>query len=248
MTFELLPAIDLRGGNVVRLRQGDYANETHYSDNPGDIARGFQAAGARWIHVVDLEAARDGGSANLDAIEAICSAAPNCKVQTGGGVRSVADAETRLACGVERVILGSAAVEQPELVADLATRHPGRVVVGLDVRGREVNTHGWTRGVGQPIGEMVQAFADAGASALVVTQINVDGLLTGADTELYLDLLELTTVPVIASGGVGSLNDLVALRALRAHGRSLAGAIAGKAIYEGRFTVEQGVAACSQPE
>ena len=248
MTFELFPAIDLRGGNVVRLRQGDYALETQYSNHPGDIARSFRDAGAQWIHVVDLEAARDGGSANLTAIEEICEAVPSCRVQSGGGIRSIASAESRFVVGVDRVILGSAAVEHPELVADLAAAHPGRVVVGLDVRGRDVSTHGWTQAAGRPVGEFVQTFSEAGASACVVTQIDVDGLLTGADVELYRELLELTTIPLIASGGVGSLDDLTALRDLDVLGRSLAGVIAGKAIYEGRFSTAQGVAACLRPE
>lgn len=248
MTFELFPAIDLRGGNVVRLRQGDYADETQYSDNPAVVARGFQDAGARWIHVVDLEAARDGGSPNLAAIEAICSAAPLCDVQTGGGVRSFADAESRFALGVARVIVGSAAVEHPEVVAEIAAARPGRVVVGLDVRGRELSTHGWTKGAGCDVGAMLQAFDGAGVGACVVTQINVDGLLTGADIGLYVELLAATAIPLVASGGVGSLDDLEALRTIKVNGRGLVGAIAGKAIYEGRFTTAQGVAACSRPE
>ncbi len=243
--FELFPAIDLLGGRVVRLRQGDYEQATSYSDVPAAVARSFADAGARWIHVVDLDAARDGGSANLGSIEAICAAAPECKVQTGGGVRTVVAAGERLSCGVARVVIGSAAVEDPELVGDLAMMHPGCVVVGLDVRGREVSTHGWTQGVGRDVFEVANMFADAGASAFIVTQIDVDGLLTGPDLELYRELLSATSIAVIASGGVGSIDDLVALRDLREHSRSLAGAIAGKAIYEGRFTVGEGMSACS---
>ena len=247
MTFDLYPAIDLRGGNVVRLRQGDYAQETQYSEDPAAVARGFAEAGARWIHVVDLDAARDGGNANLTSIEAICAAAPQCQVQTGGGVRSVAAASDRLACGVARVIIGSAAVEHPELVGDLATAHPGAVVVGLDVRGREVSTHGWTKGAGRDVFELVDDFRSAGASAFVVTQIDVDGLLTGSDVGLYQELLAVTDVALIASGGVGTIDDLIALREMKVDGRSLAGVIAGKALYEGRFSVAEGIAACSLP-
>lgn len=248
MTFELFPAIDLRGGQVVRLRQGDYTQETVYGDNPAVVAREFRDAGARWIHVVDLDSARDGGAANLASIEAICAAVPECRVQTGGGVRTIEAAGERLAAGVARVIIGSAAVEDPELVAELAVVHPGSVVVGLDVRGREVSTHGWTHGAGRDIAELIGAFTGTGVSAFVVTQIDVDGLLTGSDVELYRELLGTTTVPMIASGGVGTLSDIEALRELHVEGQRLAGVIAGKAIYERRFSVAEGIAACLPPE
>lgn len=244
MTFELFPAIDLRGGNVVRLRQGDYAQETAYSTDPVAVAMSFRDAGATWIHIVDLDSARDGGAANLPVIARVAAAVPECKVQTGGGVRSLDDARARLDAGVHRVVIGSAAVDRPELVGELAAIEPAAVVVGLDVRGREVSTHGWTKGAGVDVFELVRRFEREGAAAFVVTQIDVDGMLSGSDVALYAELLEATAVDVVASGGVGTIADVRALADLTVSGRSLAGVITGKAIYEGRFTVEEGIAAC----
>ncbi len=242
----LYPAIDLRGGRVVRLQQGDYAKETVYGDDPSAVAKSFADAGCTWIHVVDLDAARDGGDANLDAVAAIVAAVPSCRVQTGGGVRSVDAALRRLDLGVARVVVGSAAVERPEIVAAIASERSGAVAVGLDVRGREVSTHGWTRGAGLDVFDLVERLGGAGAAAFVVTQIDVDGLLTGPDIDLYRELLDATAVPVVASGGVGTLADLTALGALvGVDGRRLDGSITGKALYEGRFSVEEGIAACS---
>lgn len=243
--MELYPAIDLRGGRCVRLRQGDYADETVYGDDPVAVARGFADAGTSWVHVVDLDAARTGDPVNLDVIAAIVAAVPECRVQTGGGVRDLDAARARLDRGVARVVVGSAAVSNPALVTDIALEHPGRVAVGLDVRGREVAVHGWTEGSGIELAELVSHFAASGASAIVVTQIAVDGMLTGPDVDLYRELLATSALPIVASGGVGSLDDLRVLAGLSGpDGARLTGAIAGKAIYEGRFTVAEGVAAC----
>jgi phosphoribosylformimino-5-aminoimidazole carboxamide ribotide isomerase len=244
--MELYPAIDLRGGRAVRLVQGDYARETVYDDDPVSVARRFAAAGARWIHVVDLDAARDGGEANLDVITAICRAVPDCRVQTGGGVRNVDAARARLDAGVARVVVGSAAVEHPELVAALAEQDRDAVALGLDVHGRTVRVHGWATDTGLDIADaLVRLVPPGGVGAVVVTQIAVDGLLTGPDVSLYEWLLAATDVPVIASGGVAARHDLVRLAGLHAGDRVLDGAIVGKAIYEGRVTVEEGIAACS---
>ncbi len=243
--MELYPAIDLRAGRAVRLVQGDYAQETVYDADPAAVARRFADAGAQWIHVVDLDAARDGGDKNLAVIAAICRAVPECHVQTGGGVRTVDAARARLDVGVRRVVVGSAAVERPELVADLVAQHPDAVAVGLDVRGRSIRVHGWTHDTGIDIIDALDRVCVPGVAALVVTQIAVDGLLTGPDVTLYETLLSHTTVPLIASGGVGSADDLVQLANVVVGTRTLTGAIVGKAIYEGRITVEEGIAACS---
>jgi phosphoribosylformimino-5-aminoimidazole carboxamide ribotide isomerase len=244
--MELFPAIDLRDGRVVRLQQGDYARETVYDDDAVVVARRYADAGARWIHVVDLDAARTGSAENLSVIEAIC-AAVECKVQTGGGVRSIADAGDRLAAGVARVVIGTAAVERPELVAELGSLHPGRVAVGLDAHGRNVAVRGWEQSSGIDLLELVARFADSGASALVVTEIGRDGMFSGPDVEGLTAVLEATSVPLIASGGVGGLADLAALRAIEVDGRGLAGVIVGRALYEGRLDIEEAIAACSQP-
>ena len=245
--MDLYPAIDLLSGRCVRLQQGDYDRETVYDDDPVAVATEFAAQGARWIHVVDLDAARSGGDENLATIEAICAAVPQCRVQTGGGVRTIEAAGARLGAGAARVVVGSAAVADPGLVTDIAIAHPGGVAVGLDVRDRELAVHGWTEGTGLELLDVVGHFASSGAAALVVTQIAVDGMLSGPDLGLYAELLEASTLPVIASGGVGSLDDLRMLGALAAaDGAGLAGAIAGKAIYEQRFTVREGVATCTR--
>jgi phosphoribosylformimino-5-aminoimidazole carboxamide ribotide isomerase len=243
--MDLYPAIDLLGGRVVQLQQGDYARATKYSDDPIAVARDFEAAGVRWIHVVDLDAARSGVSANLGVIEAIC-ANVSVRVQTGGGVRSMDDAGDRLAAGVARVVIGSAAVERPELVEELAALHPGRVAVGLDARGRDVAIHGWAESTGADVAALAKRFDIPGVGAVIVTDIDRDGMLGGPALEQLALVLGATKVPVVASGGVSSAGDLRRLAQLEVDGRRLTGAIAGTAIYEGRFTVGEGIAACSQ--
>lgn len=242
LTVDLFPAVDLRGGRVVRLLQGDYDRETAYGDDPVAVARGFAAAGAPWIHVVDLDAARSGSAGNRDAIAAMAAAVP-VPVQSGGGVRSEGAADALLEAGVQRVVVGTAAVEEPDLVARLVAGGR-RVAVGLDVRGREVAIRGWRQGSGLDLLDVLPRFADAGAEAVVVTQIHVDGTLEGPDVDGLQAVLDATDLQVIASGGVGTLDHLRALARLRAaDGAGLAGAIVGKAIYEGRFTVEEAIAA-----
>jgi phosphoribosylformimino-5-aminoimidazole carboxamide ribotide isomerase len=244
--MELYPAIDLREGRTVRLQQGDYARETVYDESPVAVARRYEAAGARWIHVVDLDAARSGSAVNLGVIESIC-ATVECKVQTGGGVRSVADAGDRLGAGAARVVVGTAAVEQPDLVDELCASHPGRIAVGLDAHGRDVAVRGWEQSSGLDLLDLVARFAESALSAFVVTEIGRDGMFTGPDIDGLTAVLRATTIPLIASGGVGGIEDLVALRAVDVDGRRLAGAIVGRALYEGRLDIEEAIAACSQP-
>lgn len=245
--MDLFPAIDLRAGRVVRLAQGDYARETRYGDDPVAVAQQFAAAGARWIHVVDLDAARTGEATNRDVIAAICAAVP-CRVQSGGGVRSRAAAGALLGAGVARVVVGTAAVEHPELVDELARDHPGQVAVGLDARGRAVATHGWTSTADADLLDLARRFDRPGVGALVVTEIGRDGMLTGPDLDQLAAVVGAVAVPVVASGGVGSVADLRALAALEAGGRRLAGAITGRALYERAFTIEEALAACSPSE
>jgi len=235
VTFDLYPAIDLRGGRVVRLHQGDFDQETIYDDDPVSVARSFEAAGAPWIHVVDLDAARRTGS-NRDVVVAIARAV-SVRVQTGGGVRDA----SLLAEGIERVVIGSAAVEDPTIVRQLAAEHPGRIAVGLDHRSGELRTRGWLDYSGVRVEELVDRPTVDGVGAFVVTDIARDGVLEGPDLEGLRALATRTTVPVIASGGVGSLDDV---RALRDTG--VAGVIVGKAIYEGRFGVDEAVLACAR--
>ena len=232
--MNLYPAIDLRHGRCVRLVQGDFDQETVYGDDPVAVARRYEAAGAPWIHVVDLDAARRQGS-NRQLVESV-AAAVDVLVQAGGGVRD----GSLLDAGAARVVVGSVALENPDLVAELAAGHPGGVAVGLDHRGGELQWRGWEQPSGQPVEALVERFESAGVAAFVVTDITRDGMLTGPDVEGLAALVLRTSVPVIASGGVSSLDDL---RALRDTG--VAGAIVGKALYEGRFTVEEGIEACT---
>ena len=227
----------------MRLYQGDFDKETAYGMDPVAVAEGYAEAGARWIHVVDLDAARTGTPENRPVMAAIAGAVgPGVKVQASGGVRDQASAEELLACGVDRVVIGTAAVEHPELVIGLASHH--QVAVGIDTRGRDVAVRGWTAGSGVDLFDLLKRFDDSGVAAVIVTDISRDGALGGPDVEGLAAVLDATAIPVIASGGVGTLADLEALATLRAGGRTLAGAIVGKALYEGKFTVEEAMAAC----
>ncbi|MGA0878300.1 MAG: HisA/HisF-related TIM barrel protein [Ilumatobacteraceae bacterium] len=230
--LDLYPAIDLRGGRVVRLRQGDFAQETFYDDDPVRVAESFCEAGARWIHVVDLDAARSGTPVNRPLIGAMATAlSGRAAIQTGGGVRTLDDVRELSSNGVGRVVMGSAAVSDPELVGragDLA-----EVVVGLDHRQGELAVHGWTEGSGVNIMDALAWFPTA--AAFVITDIARDGMLFGPDLDGLRRCVENTEIPVIASGGVGSLDDLRGLRGIE----GLSGVITGKALFEGRFTVGQ---------
>jgi len=238
--FDLYVAIDLRDGRCVRLYQGDYGQETVYGDDPVAQARAFSAAGAPWIHVVDLDAARTGDPRNRAVVAAI-AAAVEVPVQTGGGVRDDAAADALLAAGVGRVVVGTAALEDPAWVRRLATRHPGRVAVGLDARGRDVAVHGWVEGSGRDLLDVAREFDDAGVAALVVTEIGRDGTLEGPAVDQLSAVLAATSLDVVASGGVGTLDHVRALAALDVGGRRLAGVIVGKALYEGAFAVGDAV-------
>ena len=231
---ELFPAIDLRGGRVVRLRQGDYADETVYGDDPLAVATSFVEQGAHWVHVVDLDAARSGDPVNRPVIATIATRlAGRARIQTGGGVRTVADARSLAEAGVARVVMGSAAVASPELVAEVSAIVP--VAVGLDHRAGEIAVHGWTEGSGRDLHDVVTWFPTA--AAFVVTDIARDGMLTGPDVDGLRDLATRTAIPLVASGGVSSLDDVRALATIP----GLHGVITGKAIYEGRFTVAEAV-------
>ena len=234
--MQLYPAIDLRGGRCVRLYQGSYDAETAYSDDPVGQARQFADAGASWLHVVDLDAARTGDPVNLAVIAAIADTV-DVPVQTGGGVRSLDAAAALADAGAARVVIGTAAVETPELVEQVAARQP--VAVGLDARGRDVAIHGWEQGGGGDLLELAARFESSGAEAVVVTEISRDGTMSGPDTDGLAAVLAATGLAVIASGGVARVEDLGELAAIGDPSRRLAGVIVGRALYEGRFTVEQ---------
>jgi len=232
VTVDLYPAIDLRGGRVVRLAQGDYARETVYGDDPVAVARSFADAGAPWVHIVDLDAARTGDPMNRPIIAEVARALTGrAQVQTGGGVRTVADAEELARAGVARVVMGSAAVSEPSLVVDVS--RVVDVAVGLDHRNGDVATHGWTESSGVTLSEALGWFPTA--RAFVITDIARDGMLNGPDIDGLETAVRATDVPVIASGGVSSLDDVRALAGIA----NLGGIITGRAVYEGRFTVKE---------
>jgi len=230
--IDLYPAIDLLDGRVVRLRQGDYADETVYGDDPVSVAVGFAEAGATWIHVVDLDAARSGDPVNRPVVAAIAAAVgDSASVQTGGGVRTTDDAAQLEAAGVSRVVMGSAAVRDPALVEQVSRVVP--VAVGLDHRNGEIAIHGWTRGSGLQLHDAYELFPTA--DVFVITDIGRDGMLTGPDVKGLTESARLAEAPVIASGGVSSLADISALAGVE----NLGGVITGKAVYEGRFSVAE---------
>jgi phosphoribosylformimino-5-aminoimidazole carboxamide ribotide isomerase len=223
------PAIDLRGGRCVRLHQGDYQQETVYGDDPVAQALAFADAGARWVHVVDLDAARTGEPTNRPVIAAVATALAErgVRVQTGGGVRSVEDAAALAEAGVARVVLGTAAVDDAGLVDAVAREAGVLVALGLDVRGREVAVQGWTERAGG-LHEVLARFDGRPVDALVVTQIAVDGTGHGPDLDLYREILAAGHRNLVASGGVGSIDHVRAVATL-----GVAGVIVGKALYEG---------------
>jgi phosphoribosylformimino-5-aminoimidazole carboxamide ribotide isomerase len=249
--MELLPAIDLRGGTAVRLTQGDFGREVRYGD-PAALAARYIAAGARWIHVVDLDAARTGVPHERVAVGQIVRLAADASVniEAGGGIRTEDDAAALLGSGVARVVLGTAALEDPALAARWARRWPGRVAVGLDYRVgpdgvAEAQAEGWLAGSGRALTELLARWEGEPIGAVVATSVARDGMLSGPDLAGLRALLGATSLPVVASGGVSGAEDLAALARLEASGRTLAGAIVGKAIVEGRLTVEEGLAACA---
>lgn len=242
-SIDLYPAIDIRDGNCVRLYQGDYDRETVYGDSPSDQAASFADEGAAWIHCVDLDAARSGDQQNLASIAAI-AARVDLPLQVGGGVRTVDAAKRLWDAGVTRVVIGTAAIQNPALVRELAPQ--GQVAVGLDAWGTDIAVAGWEERTGQDLYETVESFGDAGVAAFVVTEIARDGTMEGPDTTGLQKVLETTSVPVIASGGVGTLDHLRNLRSLAAGDRQLEGVIAGRAIYENAFTVAEAVAVLSE--
>lgn len=242
MSFEVIPAIDLRGGRVVRLRQGDYARETVFADDPVELAARYADEGAQWLHVVDLDGARSGNFENLSAIEAICLV-ESLQVQCGGGVRNVDDLQRLYATGVARAVVGSVAVRDPDTTAGWLDQFgPDRLVLALDVR-REAGAwrpavHGWTGQSGLGLDALAAYYARAGARHVLCTDIARDGTLGGFNLDLYRDLLDSAAgFEIQASGGACSLDDIRAVRAVGVHA-----VILGRALLEGRFTLRDALA------
>jgi phosphoribosylformimino-5-aminoimidazole carboxamide ribotide isomerase len=229
--FELIPAIDLLGGECVRLAQGRYDAATVYEADPAAAARRFAAHAVPRLHVVDLDGARAGKPVNTDAVRAITAAVGALPVQLGGGLRDLAAVESAFAAGVDRVVLGTAALRDPAFVRDAARRFPGRIAVGLDAKDGRVSVEGWLATGEATVIEVAERFEDAGVAAIVHTDIARDGMLSGPNLEASAQLADAVSIPVIVSGGVASEDDLVA--AARLAPRGIAGAIAGRALYTG---------------
>ena len=238
--MQIIPAIDLLDGHCVRLHQGDYDQVTRFSDDPVAQALAWQRQGASRLHLVDLDGARRGEPVNDAAVRAI-SAALTIPVQLGGGVRSAERAEALLACGLDRVILGTVAIEQPELVRQLAARYPGRIVVGIDAKDGRVATRGWLEQSTVLASDLAAGFEASGVAALITTDIATDGTLAGPNLDFLRTMANATSIPVIASGGVGCLADLLALLSLEPLG--VEGVIVGRALYDGRIDLAEALQA-----
>jgi len=238
--MQIIPAIDLLDGHCVRLHQGDYDQVTRFSDDPVAQALSWQAQGAERLHLVDLDGARSGQPTNDAAVKAI-TAALAIPVQLGGGVRSAARAEELLACGLDRVILGTVALEQPELVEALAARHPGRIVVGIDAKDGKVATRGWIEASNTEATDLARRFSSSGIAAIISTDIATDGTLAGPNLEALRAMAEASSVPVIASGGIGCLEHLLSLLPLAPLG--IEAVIVGRALYDGRVDLAEALQA-----
>ena len=240
MGFSLYPAIDLKGGQVVRLKRGEMDQATIYADDPAAQARIFIEAGFAWVHMVDLDGAFAGKPANAAAVRAIIAAVPGAKLQLGGGIRSMETAEAWLAAGVSRIILGSAAVKDPDFARAACRAFPGRVALGIDARDGMVATEGWAETSDVSATDLARRFEDSGAAAVIYTDIARDGMLTGVNVAATAALARAVRLPVIASGGVAGVEDITALRA---EGAGIEGAILGRALYDGRIEPKVALAA-----
>jgi phosphoribosylformimino-5-aminoimidazole carboxamide ribotide isomerase len=240
MPFTVYPAIDLKGGEVVRLAEGDMARATVYAQDPAAQAAAFAATGAKWLHVVDLDGAFAGEARNASAVEAILKATP-AQVQVGGGIRTLASIDRWLGLGIARVIIGTAALTDPALVRTAARDHPGKVVVAVDARDGMVATRGWADVSDVPVADLGRRFEDAGVAALLFTDVGRDGLLKGVNIEATAELAKAVKLPVIASGG---LADLAEIRALRLK-KGISGVIAGRSLYDGRIDLKAALAAAA---
>jgi phosphoribosylformimino-5-aminoimidazole carboxamide ribotide isomerase len=235
----LFPAIDLKDGACVRLKLGDMATATVYNDDPGAQARAFQDQGFEWLHVVDLNGAFEGGSVNGAAVEAILKATTN-PVQLGGGIRRLAHIESWLDKGLARVILGTVAVRNPDLVKEACRLFPGKVAVGIDAKGGKVAVEGWAEASTLGVIELAEKFEGAGVAAIIYTDIDRDGVLAGINWDSTIELAEAVSIPVIASGGLASIADIV--RMTMPDAKKLEGAISGRALYDGRIDPAEALA------
>lgn len=228
----LFPAIDLKNGEAVRLQQGDMSRATVFNKDPAAQARDFAAQGFEWLHLVDLDGAFAGKPVNAEAVASILQSV-KMPVQLGGGIRDIATVERWLTAGISRVIIGTAAVRDPAFVKEAAKKFPGRIAVGIDARGGKVAVSGWAEETRMQTAELAKLFEGAGVAAIIYTDVERDGMLQGLNLDSTIALADAVSIPVIASGGLASLDDIRKLVEPRA--KKLAGAIAGRALYDGRL-------------
>ncbi|QIG81157.1 1-(5-phosphoribosyl)-5-[(5-phosphoribosylamino)methylideneamino]imidazole-4-carboxamide isomerase [Stakelama tenebrarum] len=238
MTLTVFPAIDLKAGKVVRLAEGDMARATVYGEDPAAQAEAFAAAGADHLHVVDLDGAFAGKTVNRAAVDHAIRAFPG-KVQLGGGIRTRESIERWLEIGVDRIVIGTAALENPALVREAARVHPGQIVVAVDARDGMVATNGWADVTNVSVADLARRFEDAGVAALLFTDVGRDGLLKGCNVEATVALAKAVDIPVIASGGVAGIEDITALTGHVSDG--VAGVITGRALYDGRLDLAEAI-------
>lgn len=236
----VFPAIDLKDGKAVRLRQGDYDQVTQYSAEPLELIKQFRDEGAAWIHVVDLDAAKTGRPAHLELISRMAREAGPAQLQVGGGIRTVETADAYFAAKVSRVVVGTKAVQDPDFLRQLGEAHPKRIALGLDTKAGKIAVHGWTETTGLSVADYLKQAPLAGVHSLIFTDIARDGMLTGPNLAALQEVLQVTELPVIASGGISSLADIQSLVDLE--DCKLLGVITGKAIYENKFSLKDALA------
>lgn len=236
----VFPAIDLKDGKAVRLRQGDYDQVTQYSSEPLQLIRQFRDEGAEWIHVVDLDAAKAGRPVHLELIARMAREAGPAHLQVGGGIRTVEAADAYFAENVARIVVGTKAVQDPEFLRQLGEAHPKKISLGLDTKAGKIAVHGWTETTGLSVADYLQQAPLEGVHSLIFTDIARDGMLTGPNLEALKEVLKVTELPVIASGGISSLADIQSLVDLE--DCKLLGVITGKAIYENKFSLKDALA------
>jgi phosphoribosylformimino-5-aminoimidazole carboxamide ribotide isomerase len=235
----LFPSIDLKNGEAVRLEQGDMARATVFNRDPAAQARAFEATGFQWLHLVDLDGAFAGKPVNASAVGAILKAV-KIPVQLGGGIRNMATVEAWLGKGVARVIIGTAAVRDPAFVKAAAKKYPGKIALGIDARAGKVAVAGWVEETMLDVTEFARTFEDAGVAMIIYTDVERDGMLKGLNLDASIALADAVAIPIVASGGLASLDDVRAL--LQPHAKKLAGAIAGRALYDGRLDAKAALA------
>lgn len=242
----IIPAIDLKDGQCVRLRKGDMSDSTVFGDDPVAFARQWLTEGARRLHLVDLNGAFAGEPVNAKAVTAIAEAFPKVPIQIGGGIRSAETIERYLSAGVQYVILGTKAVKEPKFVADMCRAFPGHIIVGLDAKNGYVATDGWAEVSTKKATELARRFEACGVSAIVYTDIDRDGMMQGVNVEATVAMAGASSLPIIASGGITDLKDVAALLDRAGEGAGISGAITGRAIYEGTLNLSEAQALCDE--